>query len=216
MIVIEKSNQKGKRYQVVTSTGEKLRFTQETVFKYSIFTGTEFTEEEWLNILQDTLEEECFHKILSYQSVRAHSTREVRNKLIKKNFPKLIIDRALDRVQSLGLLDDAVFAKLFVEEKLSYGNGRNKVKSELFKRGVDKEIIKEAFEHFENHSDFETQEEILFTHAKRKWQQLEREKDPYKRKQKLLAFLANRGFSAEESYRALDHCSNDYCDEDYW
>ena len=126
MIVIEKANQKGKRYQVTTSTGDKLRFTQETVFKYSIFTGAEFSEEEWLQILQDTMEEECFHKILNYQSIRAHSTREVRNKLIKKNYPKLIIDRALDRVKTLGLLNDANFAKLFVEEKLNNGNGRNK------------------------------------------------------------------------------------------
>ena len=208
MIEIEKSTVKGKRYQIQTSTGDKLRITEETVFRYGIFEGAKFTEENWFEILEATLETECYDKVLGYQSVRAHTELEVKRKLLKKSYPVKIIDKAISKAVSFGILSDRTFAFLFVEEKLLAGNGRQKIRAEMMKRGVDKGLIKEAFEHFESSESEERENEILFELAKRKWRSLERESDRLKRKQKFLSFLANRGFTAEQAYRAYDHCND--------
>ena len=219
-VEIEKSTQKGKRYQIVTSDGERLRMSQETVFQYGIFEGVEFSDKKWFEILRAALESECFDKIQTYQSIRAHTELEIRRKLIKKSYPKEIISLAIEKAVSLQLLSDNQFAHLFVEEKLMSGQGRNKVKSEMIKRGVDKELINAAFEAFESSQNQEDginrEEQVLLELAERKWKALNREKDPQKRKYKFLSFLANRGFSSEQSYKAYDHCSGKSEDFDNW
>ena len=86
----------------------------------------------------------------------------------------------------------------------------------MFKRGVDKELQKMAFEQFESSESAQREDEILLSLAERKWQTLERETDRMKRKQKFLSFLANRGFSAEQAYRAYDHCNDQPEDFSSW
>ena len=51
-IEIETSKAKGKHYQVKTSLGDKLKMSEETVFRYGVFEGATFSKENWLEVMR--------------------------------------------------------------------------------------------------------------------------------------------------------------------
>jgi regulatory protein len=71
----------------------------------------------------------------------------------------------------------------------------NKIKQGLQLKHIDREVIQQAI-----HEMYDTEDYfgILQNVAQRKWQDLQKEKDPWMRKQKLFRFLASRGFNYDE------------------
>ncbi|MCJ8329160.1 MAG: regulatory protein RecX [Lentisphaeria bacterium] len=209
-IEIVKSTLKGKKYLIKISTGETIKLSQETVFRYGIFESQIFDEDLWLEILYDALEQDCYNKITRLIANRMHAEGELRQKLYKANFGKEVIARALQRAAENQLINDAFFARIFVEEKLNTAQqGRQKVRAALFQRGVKKEIIDEAFANYEAEFGSDAVLESLKVLAEKKWRSLKDRDELPKRKQKLLAYLASRGFEAKLCYMALDFCTGD-------
>ena len=93
-------------------------------------------------------------------------------------------------------LDDARFARAYAIGKLRIKYwGVNKIKQGLQLKHIDREVIQQAIlEMYDNEDYFG----ILQKVAQRKWQELQKEKDPWMRKQKLFRFLASRGFNYDE------------------
>ncbi len=205
-IEVHRARRRGKRYIIELVSGDQLRLSEEIVFKYSVFGGARFDPERWLGILREAWVHECYRKILGMISRRPHTEKELRLKLFQKGYDREVVDQALAKAAELGLLDDGHFARLFVEEKLLGGRyGRRRIEAELRRRGVEWELIQAAFEQFAKVHGENAEWENILTAAKRKWQSLvPREKDLRKRRHKLLAFLANRGYDAELCFRVVD------------
>jgi len=94
------------------------------------------------------------------------------------------------------LLNDTEFAEIFTEENIRLKLwGKNKIKSELIKRGVAQEIIaKVLLEKFQPEVNYDNA--ILL--AEKKLRLLKnRGFDQNKLKQKLFAFLGSRGYDCE-------------------
>lgn len=205
-ITIDKATVRGKRYLVTVSSGATVRVDREVVFKYGIFKGSEFGMSEWEGILRESEEQICFTSILSMVNRRMHTEMEIRRKLYKKFIDSETIQLGMERAEQLGLLDDAQFAKVYVVEKFELsGWGRRRIESELYKRGVGRELVENAFEQYFGDGGEEVEYQNLKDAAERKLKQLrKREEDPFKLKRKLLAHLASRGFSASMCYNAMD------------
>jgi regulatory protein len=77
---------------------------------------------------------------------REHSRRELRTKLISRNFSPLEVDVVLDQLAEEGLLSDERFAEAYVASCLCRGHGPKRIRKELEERGVPDVFIVEHLE----------------------------------------------------------------------
>ncbi|MEN9742495.1 MAG: hypothetical protein RLZZ65_300 [Bacteroidota bacterium] len=102
----------------------------------------------------------------------------------------------LDKLIENKFLDDARFATAYAVGKLRIKHwGVNKIKQGLQLKHIDRNLIQDAIGQMYEQEDYFG---ILKQSAERKWQELNKEKDPWIRKQKLFRFLASRGFNYDE------------------
>ncbi len=72
---------------------------------------------------------------------REHSIHELRLKLIKRNIDREKIEAILMYLIELNYLSDERFAEAYVAERTRKGDGPNKIRSNLQKRGVNRALI---------------------------------------------------------------------------
>lgn len=90
------------------------------------------------------------------------SRAELAESLAKKNVPDDVADRLLDRFEEVGLIDDAAFARMWVESRQrSRGLGRSALARELRKKGIDDELAREALEQVDVDAEIETAHRLV-------------------------------------------------------
>lgn len=138
---------------------------------------------------------------------RHHSTSELRTKLIKKKFPKETIEKVLADLTDQTLLNDEQFAIAYLEERsVKKKIGLNKLKAELFKKGIERKIIDNVLLGVDNELSYEQALEL----AKRKKLTLQgKEKDKRKLKSKIFSFLSSRGFESDVIMKVLNNIDAD-------
>lgn len=94
--------------------------------------------------------------------VRARSRSEMRTRLLDKEFPSDEVDRTLSRLTSMGLLDDADFARQWVESRhRNNGRGRIALRNELRTKGVDPAVAESALSLVDDEDERARAEELL-------------------------------------------------------
>jgi len=80
--------------------------------------------------------------VLNLLAIRARSSSEIKNKLIKKKFSNEVIFNVIEHLKKNKLLDDYEFAKMFANHNLKNKKlGPLAAKNELFKKGIDQSTI---------------------------------------------------------------------------
>ena len=85
-------------------------------------------------------------KAMDLLARREHSRRELRAKLIGRNYSPADVDDVLSQLIEEGLLSDKRFAEAFVSSSLRKGHGPKRIRKELEERGVADVIISEHLE----------------------------------------------------------------------
>lgn len=136
--------------------------------------------------------ESTFH----YLSYRPRSISEVRTFLLEKEYEKEIVDSVIDALSETKFLDDHQFATWWTESRIRGGkSGPIRVRQELTRKGISKEIIDEALKH-----DWKKISRDALEKAAGKIH----ERDSKKRIQKLQSFLARSGFTWDQIRAAVD------------
>jgi regulatory protein len=137
-----------------------------------------------------------------FLEARARSIGEVRRRLSSAGYQAELIDGAITRLTELGMLDDAVFARAWVESRdRARPRGERALSEELRVRGVDRSVIVAALEERRTvasdagedaapSADEAAAERLLARHART----LERVADPRARRQRAYTLLARNGF----------------------
>ena len=83
--------------------------------------------------------------VLSRLAVRAQTRQELERALRAKKVPATVAQQVLDRMASVGLVDDAAFASAWVESRHSRRHlSALALRQELQAKGVDREVIEAA------------------------------------------------------------------------
>lgn len=86
-------------------------------------------------------------RALGLLAVRPRTRRELHTRLVRAGFETDEVAAELDRLQAVGLVDDARFAADFVEHALDRRlEGRRSIASGLAAKGLDRGLIREALE----------------------------------------------------------------------
>ncbi|AVM66825.1 hypothetical protein C3V37_02790 [Peptostreptococcaceae bacterium oral taxon 929] len=126
--------------------------------------------------------------------------KDVYDYLIRKGFTDEETSEVCDYIEEVGLVDDDLYVKFFVEDSFRIKNkGTRKIVYELKQRGIDDDKINEAIEEA---SDM--QYDALKEAYERKLESTKSENDQYKRKNKIIRFLLSRGFDYSDIKDIVD------------
>lgn len=140
---------------------------------------------------------------LKVSNFRPRSAEELRQKLCDKGFSQDVIEEVLAEFAKKGILNDAKFAKLWIESRLhSNPKAAFLLRRELSRKGVKDEVIDQAIrESAGEHSEYDT----VKTLAESRMAAL-KGLDAATVKRRLFGYLKRRGFSTEIIMRVI----NDY------
>lgn len=89
----------------------------------------------------------CHDRALRLLSVRQRSRRELQTRLLRAGFEPDEVRNELDRLEEVGLVDDARFAAEYVEQAVTRRlQGRRAVSTALAAKGVDRRTIEDALD----------------------------------------------------------------------
>lgn len=126
--------------------------------------------------------------------------KDVYDYLIRKGFTDEETSEVCDYIEEVGLVDDDLYVKFFVEDSFRIKNkGARKIVYELKQRGIDDDKINEVIEEA---SDM--QYDALKEAYERKLEATKNETDEYKRKNKIIRFLISRGFDYSDIKDIVD------------
>lgn len=141
-------------------------------------------------------------KALDLLAVRARSSRDLRIRLRRAGALEDGISWTIDRLAAQGFVDDAGYARQVARSKLlSGGVSRRKVVSALRQRGIAADVATTAIE--ETLAEVELDEHGAALAVARKRLRALGSLDPAKRRQRLYAFLARRGYESDVVRRVL-------------
>lgn len=124
---------------------------------------------------------------------RLRSEKEICQRLKQKNFNEAVIKGALDFLKEYRFIDDALFAKTWIESRLKKPLGIRKIKEELKIKGIDKEIIEDALGQIQpGYSEEEVVSRLTRDRLKKP-----KGIEPQKAKRRVFAYLLRRGFSPD-------------------
>lgn len=111
--------------------------------------GQEVNREDLLTLKDGVDSRRAFNYCVMLLTKRAHSEHELRMKLTAKGMVDGA-DTAMERLRSFGYVDDERFASLYTSELINLKKfGKRRVEQELYKKGIDREIIRDVIDRAE-------------------------------------------------------------------
>jgi regulatory protein len=152
--------------------------------------GQPISAEEYARLVSKDQLARAYDAALRFLGSRPRSEREIRDRLARHEFDGLVVDRVIERLRGLRLVDDAAFAEYWVEQRATHRpRGARLLKLELRQKGIGQDIVAEALPEDDD-------QEGAYRAAQRKATSL-RAFDERTFKQRLGAFLQRRGYGYE-------------------
>lgn len=188
---------------VVLDDGEEIQSTPGAVTALRLFVGRELDLEALEAVRLESRRALARERALTMISRRQMSAKELREKLRQKGVDPETAAWCAYWLAERGLLDEEAYAAAVVRHYAAKGFGAGKVRAELARRGVPRELADAALEAMPDGDD--RLDRLIAA----------RLKDPGDRDEvrKLSASLYRRGFSGEEIRSALRRAQAD--DEEY-
>lgn len=104
--------------------------------------GDELTQEELSELMERSDARRAREKALYLLEHRSHSKRELTEKIARTAASREAAQAAADRLEEIGLIDDRAFAESYARELfLRKRFGALRVRQELSRKGIDRELI---------------------------------------------------------------------------
>jgi len=205
---VEPQKKKPDRFNVFVDGKFALGLDAETLVKSGLKVGQEISEKEVEKLVLANETNKLLEKALRFLSFRPHSECEIRDHLRKRvsrsQSVKVsrraagaidatdTIDTVIGRLRHLGYVNDSEFARWWVEQRQTHKpRGLQLIRSELYQKGVSREIIDQVLP-----KDEESEIERALETARKKLRSYKNLK-PLEFKQKMSQYLVRRGFSWE-------------------
>ena len=133
--------------------GSILRVSENEVINFSLYTGKELGEEEVEQLLDSLRRSQLKEKTIALLARKPMSRRELERKLGEWEAGEEEIIGICARMEELGFLNDREYAGRVVRHYSAKGYGARKLRDELYRRGVPRELWDEALEQAQSSAD---------------------------------------------------------------
>lgn len=139
----------------------------------------------------------AYEYALNLLSARAYSTRNLRRKLVGKEFDPDEVETTIARLLESGLIDDAKFGREFARQKLVVGGSSlRRVEQDLAKRGIPADLARQSVVAVVDEEGVDTL--ALCERAALKKLKSLAGLDEVTKKRRLFGFLARRGYELDD------------------
>jgi regulatory protein len=139
--------------------------------------------------------EAAFRTVLRCLELRAYARNDLGRRLVRKGHPRQAVEAALERAVGLGLLDDAAYARNYVQTRAARGRGPLRLTRDLMAMGVARSLIDSALAaEWPEGSDRSSMPLVLATKRAAQLGGLPRQT----KRRRVLAYLARRGFMGRD------------------
>lgn len=143
---IEKSKHKQERVLVFLEGGDLLRITGAELLRFGLYKGMDLSPALVVELQAAAQQSQLKQTAARMASGQMLSKKEVRRRLTKKGATEQEAEETAGWLESLGAVDDAGYAGVIVRHYGAMGYGAGRVRQELHRRGVPKELWDAALE----------------------------------------------------------------------
>jgi regulatory protein len=183
-----------RRYSLMSGDEFIIGVADETLLEFNIHPGMHISEEMLTQVKEKENIVAVKEQAWRYLARREHSTKELRDKLLRKNLHLGIIKDIIEDLTEKDYLNDARFARQLMAEEINFKkNGPRLIKGNLLKKGIESGFIDELLADFYSE---ENQTDNCQYLARKKLKSLAR-MEPGKQKKSLADYLNRKGYTWE-------------------
>lgn len=191
---IRQQQKRHDRYSIYIDKKYSFSLSENDLIKTGLRLNQELSQQELEGLLDESKLGKAYERAVSYISIRSRSEFEVTSYLKRKDYDEEIIAKVLQKLQKIDLIDDKKFAIAWCEWRANSNKSKRQIHSELIKKRVSRDTIEQVLESIDDSTELE-QVKVIIEQKTRLPQ--------YQDKQKLIAFLARRGYSYSLIKQAL-------------
>lgn len=138
-------------YRVLLDNGEIIDIYEDVILANNLLYKSEIDQSLLDKINIENNYQLAYNISVKYIMVRLRSINEIKVYLTKKGYSKDVIDKVIEKLIKNKLLDDEIFTKAYINDKLNFTNvGKYKLINELTtKMKVDNSVVYNVLESYE-------------------------------------------------------------------
>ena len=141
------------RWLAVLEDGSILRIGEGEVVDFALYAGRELSDEEAERLQDAARRGEWKSKAIELLMRKPQSRKELGRKLGEWEAGDEEAEAICDRMEELGYLNEAEYAGRIVRHYAAKGFGERKLRDELYRRGIPRELWEEALAQIEDNSE---------------------------------------------------------------
>ena len=174
---------------------------------YHIKEGEEIRPEDYHTILQEVLPKRAKLRAMNLLQGREYTTAQLRTKLQQGYYPPAVIEQAIAYVASFHYIDDLRYALDYITYHEN-SRSRRRIEQDLQGKGISAITIEEAWQNWRENGGVQNEQNMIRELLRKKHYDPDAKTD-WKERQKIYAFLARKGFSAEAIHKAIGDMDSD-------
>ena len=200
-IEVQKKNQD--RVNIYVNNEFFIAIYTELVYRFGFKKGIDIDEYKLKALLKDEMYIKAKNKALNILSKSDQSEKKIREKL-SYDFEESVIDKVISFLKDNNFINDDILAQKIVNTNINLNKcGINKIKQNLYIKGINKNSIDEALGDVDYNIEFENAMYL----AKKRYNRIKNE-DKRKIYQKISQHLAYKGFNYDIIKRVLNKILN--------
>lgn len=151
MKIIKYQKEKKNNYNIFLDNGEVITLNENVITENELLLKKEIDNNLYNKLNIENRTYELYEIAIKYINVRLRSIKEIKDYLLKKNNNIDIVNKVCDKLIKNKYLDDEIFTKAFIKDKLNFTTmGDYKIRKELERLGIDNNIIEENISNIDN------------------------------------------------------------------
>ena len=196
---IEEGKRNKERVNIYIDNEYAFSVNKEILYKENLKLDDNVNIEDLREIVKKDNYIKCKNSALRIVERSYKSEKELKDKLLLKGYDKDSIEKTMEFLKEYNFLSDNNYTKMYVKDK-SRVQWKNNIKFELYRKGIDEEIIQEELSNI----DEEDEREVAYNLVLKKYNVIaKRESDKYKLSQKLYRYIVSKGYSYDIASYAI-------------
>ena len=142
MKIIKYEKKGNNTYKIYLENNQTINLYEDVIIKNNLLYKKEIDEFLLEKLDIDNNKEDIYNKCVKYISVRIRSINEIKEYLKRKEIDNILIENTIDKLIKNNLLNDEIFTKAFIKDKLNFTTmGPYRIEQELKKHKIDSNLI---------------------------------------------------------------------------
>lgn len=153
---------KSGQYKLSFNNNTNCLLHEDLILKHNLLINKEIDDEKLDELLEENKSYIAYDLALNYLKVKMRTKKEIKEYLLKKEISNDLIDNAIDILTKQGYLNDDIYCKAFINDRINLSNdGPYKIKECLLKLGIKEEAINKNIIVFDEELELERIKKLI-------------------------------------------------------